>query len=155
MKTVEIFQASILPAHLMEKINNVPSNAAAKIDHVASIINAINSEAKKLKHMEMELAAQRRSLEFVVEQAESSLKEEMSSEGMVELHGEMIKYSVSPSPHKLIIEDESQIPAEYKIEVLTTQIRKDVIKDELKLGTIIPGAKLEQGVTLKLSANKE
>jgi hypothetical protein len=154
MKALEIFKSNAMPEHLIAIAKLAPESAAGKIDHIAHMINLINSEAKKIKQEEAGLKAKRTHLEMLVECAESSLKEEMTAEGICDLHGEMIKYSVAPSPHKLIIDDPELIPKEYKVEVVTVELRKDAIKDELKIGTVIPGAHLEQGTTLKLSANK-
>ena len=154
MKALEILSAPTLPQVILDKAQQVPSEPAKKIDHIANMINAINTEAKKIKAQEAVLASGRKQLESLVERAEASLKEEMTAEGICELQGEMIKYTVGPSPHRLIIDDESAIPAEYKHEVVTVEIRKDAIKDELKLGSVIPGTRLEQGITLKLQANK-
>ncbi len=154
MKTIEIFQQSILPAHIHDLINSVPADLPKKIDHVANVIHALQVEAKKLKSQEMELSHQRKALEFVVEQAESSIKEELRNEDRVEMTGELIKFTIHDSPPKLIIEDESLIPEVYKTEVIKKELRKDAIKDELRMGNEIPGAKLETGITLKTLVNK-
>lgn len=154
MKALEIIKSNAMPEGLLERARNIPESAAGKIDHIANMINLINAESKKIKQEEAILKAKRAHLEMLVECAETSLKEEMTAEGICELQGEMIKYTVTPSPHKLVIDDSELIPAEYKVQVVTVEIRKDAIKDELKIGTVIPGAHLEQGTTLKLSANK-
>ena len=154
MKTLELLKSPMLPQHILDKSKNVP-DGPAKIDHIAHLINLINAEAKKLKSQEMATAAQRKQLELLVETAESELKIEMSAEGICELQGEMIKYTLSNSPPKLIITDSALIPKEYMRETVTIEIRKDAIKDQLRLGDVIAGAHLETGMTLKLSAKKE
>jgi hypothetical protein len=155
MKALEIFNTPTLPESILAKANNIPASYSQKIDHVATLMNMINAEAKKLKQQETVIATQRKSLEALVSQAEDSLKEEMSLEGLCEIQGELIKYTLSASNPRLVIEDEKLIPQEYKRDLVVTEIRKDAIKDELKMGTVIPGCKLEQGTTLKQMANKE
>lgn len=154
MKALTLLSSPILPQHILDKSKNIP-DGRAKVDHVAILINMISSEAKKLKSEELQIASKRKQLELLIEAAESELKLEMSDEGICELQGEMIKYSLSNSPPKLIISDTTLIPKEYLRETVTIEIRKDAIKDQLKLGDIIPGAHLETGLTLKLIANKE
>ena len=155
MKALEIFKSAALPQAILDRALAVPAEAIKKVDHIASMINLINSEAKKIKSEEATLAAKRKTLELLVEMAESSIKEEMGAEGMCELQGEMIKYSLSTSPPRLIIDDQLLIPKEYMRETVVVEIRKDAIKDQLKLGDVIPGARLEYGTTLKLSAVKD
>lgn len=155
MRALEIFKSPAIPKHILDKASNVPDEAAKKIDHIFNTINLINREAKEIKSQEADLAAKRKMLELLVNQAEDLIKEEMFAEGLCEINGEMIKYTLSASPHRLIIDDESLIPKEYKREIVITEIRKDAIKDELKIGAIIPGAHLEQNKTLKCSTNKE
>lgn len=154
MKALELFQSQLLPQSILDRAKNVPEGAQ-KIDHIATMINLISAEARRIKSQEATLTAQRKSLELLVEMAENSLKEEMHLEGICELTGEMIKYSLSPSPSRLVIEDATLIPKEYMRETITIEIRKDAIKDELKLGREIAGAKLEHGLTLKLTAKKD
>lgn len=155
MKALDLFKSKALPENILAKANSVPDNYAQKVDHVASLINMISAEAKKLKAQEAVIASSRKHLELLVEQAEESLKEEMSLDGLCEISGDMIKFTLSNSNPKMIIEDEKLIPEIFKRDIIVTEIRKDAIKDELKLGAVVPGCKLEQGLTLKLSARKD
>lgn len=154
MKAITFLEGSALPVLINNYKSNIPEGYSERVDYVANIIKQINDAVKKIKLEEVNLVSKRRTLEALSAEAETMIREEMSSEGMCEMQGVYIKYTLSPSPHRLVIEDEKLIPNEYKRDIVTTEIRKDAIKDELKLGTIIPGARLEQGTTLKLTANK-
>lgn len=154
MKALEIVQKSnCVGPYLQAKIDALPPSVTP-VDHLATLINLISSEIKSLKREEQETASERKQLEALIGMAEKSLQEEMLSEGLVELGGSLIKYVVKLNPHRLIIEDESLIPKEYRREIVTTEIAKDIIKDELKLGTVIPGCKLVQDQSLQQKANK-
>lgn len=154
MKALELVKhAQVLPENLKSKIDNMlPS--ASPVDHLANIINTIQAEAKAIKMQELNLAGQRKSLELLIEMAERSVMSEMADEGLCEIEGQLVKYAIKLNPHKLIIEDEKLIPDEYKKTVTTIELRKDAIKDELKLGAEIAGCKLVQDSSLQLKTVK-
>lgn len=154
MKALEIVKtAGVLTPGLKAKIDSMlPSNSP--VDHLANLINTVNAEAKALKAQEAALAGQRKSLELLVQMAESSVMEQMHEEGLSELPGQLVIYKFKLNPHKLVIDDESLIPDLYKREVKSIEIRKDAIKDELKMGSEIPGCRITQDVSLQLTTNK-
>lgn len=152
MRAIQIIKAGALNSSIKEKVESMLP-AQNPVDHLANLINLINGEAKKLKAQEALLAQERKNLEALVSTAEKALFEEMKNDGIVELGGNLIKYIIKLNPHKLIIEDESLIPADYKHQIVITEIRKDAIKDELKLGAIIPGCRLVQDQSLQLKTN--
>lgn len=61
-----------------------------------------------------------------------------------------VNVSVKSSAGRLIIEDESKIPEEYKETVIkeTIKIDKKEIKENIKLWEVIEGVKIEQDVSL-------
>lgn len=153
MKAIKILEAGYgVRQEIQEKIESMLP-AQSPVDHLANLINLINGEAKKLKAQESLLAAERKNLEALVVMAEKAVFEEMQGDGLVELGGNLIKYVIKLNPHKLIIEDESLIPDIYKKQVTTVEIRKDAIKDEMKMGAEIPGCRLVQDQSLQLKTN--
>lgn len=152
MKALQIIKSGSLNSSLKEKVESMLP-AQSPVDHLANLINLINGEAKRLKTQESLLAAERKNLEALVVMAEKAVFEEMQGDGLVELGGNLIKYVIKLNPHKLIIEDESLIPDIYKKQVTTVEIRKDAIKDEMKMGAEIPGCRLVQDQSLQLKTN--
>lgn len=152
MKAIKILEAGAHGREIQSKIESMlPSQNP--VDHLANIINLINSEIKQLKAKEALLAQERKHLEFLVGMAEKNVFDEMKNDGLVELGGSLIKYIIKLNPPKLVIENESLIPQDYKQQVVTTEIRKDAIKDELKMGAEIPGCRLVQEQSLQLKTN--
>lgn len=153
MKALEIVtSAQGIGNDLQTKIKNMLP-ASNPVDHLANLINMINGETKQLKAKEDLLAQERKNLEALVALAEKAVFDEMKNDGLVELGGMLVKYIIKNNPHKLVIDDENLIPAEYKKPVTTIEIRKDAIKDEMKLGMEIPGCRLVQEQSLQLKAN--
>lgn len=113
---------------------------------IRHIENAIDS----LKKEEEERRTRRKSLEARVDEAKAFIKRYMLQEGLAELEGNVVKYTLAKSQPKLIVEDEKAIPEDYKLQTVITEIRKDAIKDQLKMGDQIPGCRLEDSFSLKV-----
>ena len=108
MKAITFLEGSALPVLINNYKSNIPEGYSERVDYVANIIKQINDAVKKIKLEEVNLVSKRRTLEALSAEAETMIREEMSSEGMCEMQGVYIKYTLSPSPHRLVIEDERE-----------------------------------------------
>ncbi len=153
MRALELIKSTQgLSLSLKEKVDNMlPS--ASPIDHLANMINLVAAEIKSIKSHELKLAAERKSLEAMIEQAEGMVLEEMQVEGVVEMSGQLVKYVTRQNPWKLIIEDEELIPESFKKPVTKSVIQNDMIKTELIMGNTVPGCRVERSISLQLKAN--
>lgn len=88
----------------------------------------------------------------VVTRLKDNIKFSMQEMGADEIRGNDMRFKLSPTPGRLIIEDREMIPVEFKIEVVETKIDEKAIKEALKTSEV-PGAKLEPGVSLRTFAN--
>ena len=62
--------------------------------------------------------------------------------GVEELVGNDFKWKLVNNAPSLIIDNDGLIPAKFKEVVQTTKLRSDLIKEALKNGEVVPGAKL-------------
>lgn len=120
------------------------------VDDAYISIRHVENAIESLKKEEEERRARRKSLEARVDEAKAFIKRYMLQEGLAELEGNVVKYTLAKSQAKLIIEDEKSIPDDYKLQTVITEIRKDAIKDQLKMGDQIPGCRLEDSFSLKV-----
>lgn len=120
------------------------------VDDAYISIRHVENAIESLKKEEEERRSRRKALEARVEEAKAFIKKYMLQEGLAELEGNVVKYSLAKSQPKLIIEDEKVIPEDYKQQTVITEIRKDAIKDQLKMGDQIPGCRLEDSFSLKV-----
>jgi hypothetical protein len=81
-----------------------------------------------------------------------NIKFAMQTGGIDELKGYDIRFKLSNAKPSLVIEDESLIPKEYKTEVITIEVNKKSLAEDLSMGEI-PGAKLQASVSLRKYAN--
>lgn len=120
------------------------------VDDAYISIRHVENAIESLKKEEDERRARRKALEARVEDAKAFIKRYMLQEGLAELEGNVVKYSLAKSQPKLVIDDEKVIPEDYKLQTVITEIRKDAIKDQLKMGDQIPGCRLEDSFSLKV-----
>ena len=74
-----------------------------------------------------------------------SLKMACVELGVEELSGKEFRWKLVNNQPSLIIDDETLVPAKFKEIVQTTKIRSDLVKEALKNGEIVPGARIETG----------
>lgn len=71
------------------------------------------------------------------------VKENMERLGLVEIPTELGKLKITKNPMSIEIENEDEIPSEFKKEVITTQIDKTAIKNHFKdTGELVPGIRI-------------
>ena len=71
------------------------------------------------------------------------VKENMEKLGITKLETEIGKMSIAKNPLSIEIENEDQIPSEFKQEVMTVKIDKTAIKTYFKeTGEIVPGTRI-------------
>lgn len=71
------------------------------------------------------------------------VKENMERLGLEEIPTELGKLKITKNPMSIEIENEDEIPSEFKKEVTTTQVDKTAIKNHFKdTGEIVPGIRI-------------
>ena len=96
-----------------------------------------------MKAEEKRLADMRKQGEKKLEKFYQYVKENMQRLGLEEIPTELGKLKITKNPMSIEIENEDEIPAEFKKEVVTTQIDKTAIKNHFKdTGEIIPGIRI-------------
>lgn len=118
------------------ELQNKSSNIIGYIKNSESLLEAMKAEEKRLADM-------RKQGEKKLEKFYQYVKENMQRLGLEEIPTELGKLKITKNPMSIEIENEDEIPAEFKKEVVTTQIDKTAIKNHFKdTGEIIPGIKI-------------
>ena len=120
-----------------------------KAKNVAMYIGNIESTAKAIKEQEKAMSERRKRLEAQAEGIRRYLKDKMQECEISKIECPFFTMSIKKNPPKLVI-DESQLDRNYTEAVITYKPKKDVIKQELKAGNEIQGARLEQGTRLDI-----
>lgn len=118
-----------LTALLHEKSQNI----IGYMRNIELTIDAMKTEEKRISE-------QRKALENKIENFKSYVKECMETNGFQKIDTGLGSLTIAKNPMSVEIENEDEIPSEFKQEIVTTKIDKNAIKKHIKeTGEIMPG----------------
>lgn len=118
------------------ELQNKSSNIIGYIKNSESLLEAMKTEEKRLSDM-------RKQGEKKLDKFYQYVKENMERLGLVEIPTELGKLKITKNPMSIEIENEDEIPSEFKKEVITTEIDKTAIKNHFKdTGELVPGIRI-------------
>jgi seryl-tRNA synthetase len=118
------------------ELQNKSSNIIGYIKNSESLLEAMKTEEKRLSDI-------RKQGEKKLNKFYQYVKENMERLELVEIPTELGKLKITKNPMSIEIENEDEIPSEFKKEVITTQIDKTAIKNHFKdTGELVPGTRI-------------
>mgnify|MGYP001142389867 FL=1 len=121
---------------IAQELQTKGANVIGYIRNTELLIEAMKAEEKRISDM-------RKAGEAKLEKFKQYVLENMERLGLSKIQTELGALSVSKNPMSVEIENEDEIPSEFKKEVVTTKIDKTAIKNHFKTtGEIIPGTKI-------------
>lgn len=121
---------------IAQELQTKGANVIGYIRNTELLIEAMKAEEKRI-------ADTRKTGEAKLEKFKQYVLENMERLGLSKIQTELGALSVSKNPMSVEIENEEEIPKEFKQEVVTTKIDKTAIKSHFKTtGEIIPGTKI-------------
>ena len=118
-----------LTALLQEKSQNI----IGYVRNIELTVDAMKTEEKRISE-------QRKGLENKIEKFKNYVKECMERNGFSKIDTGLGSLAIAKNPMSVEIENEDEIPGEFKQEIITTKIDKTAIKKHFKeTGEIIPG----------------
>lgn len=118
---------------LTELLQQKSQNTIGYIRNIELTIEAMKNEEKRISE-------QRKTLENKVERFKQYVKECMENNGLLKIDTELGSLAIAKNPMSVEIQNEDEIPSEFKQEIITTKIDKTAIKNHFKeTGEIIPG----------------
>lgn len=125
-----------LGEELTLELQNKSSNIIAYVRNSELLIEAMKTEEKRLADI-------RKNGEAKLDKFKQYVKENMEKLGLDKIPTELGSLSISKNPMSVEIENEEEVPNEFKIEVVTTKIDKTAIKNRFKeTGEVIAGTKI-------------
>lgn len=133
----------------LAKVNEVAGELLAKVDrfgnYLASLEAVEDFAAAEIKRLETRKKQAARRRECLMAYAIRIMQER----GWEEMQGETSCLKLRFNPPSVIITSELEVPAEFTITTQTTALDKTRIKVALKQGREVPGARLEQKLSLR------
>lgn len=125
-----------LGEEVIKELQNKSANIIGYIRNSESLLEAMKAEEKRLSDM-------RKQGEAKLEKFNQYVKENMEKLGLVEIPTELGSLKITKNPMSVEIENEDEIPSEFKQEVVTTKIDKTAIKNHFKeTGEIVSGTRI-------------
>lgn len=122
-----------LEKELTTLLHEKSQNIIGYMRNIELTIDAMKTEEKRISE-------QRKALENKIENFKSYVKECMESNGFQKIDTGLGSLTIAKNPMSVEIENEDEIPSEFKQEIITTKIDKNAIKKHIKeTGEIIPG----------------
>lgn len=134
-----------LGEELAKELQNKSSNIIGYIQNSKSLLDAMKAE-------ETRLSDTRKAGENKLDKFMQYVKECMERLDLKEIPTELGSLKINKNPMSVEIENEEEVPEEFKTIVQTTKINKTAIKNHFKeTGEIIPGIKIiDDKTTLKI-----
>ena len=119
--------------------------------NVAAVFRNLESDAKQIKEAEQQLAERRKAIEKRAESLRNYLKTNMEIAGIQKIECPWFVVSVAQNPESVTVDDETLIPRDYFKEIPATfQLDKTLLKQAIKDGFAVPGARLTRGTSLRI-----
>ena len=127
-------------AKVYEELTNLLNEKSQSIigytKNIELLIEGMKSEEKRI-------ADNRRSLENRLTKFKEYVKDCMEKGGFSKIETELGQLSIAKNPMSVEIENEDEVPNEFKVEVVTTKIDKTAIKNYFKeTGEIVNGTRI-------------
>lgn len=143
-----------LTPELEAKLTNLEVNLPIKIDAYNVILERAEIEENYWKKKAESMLAVAKGCKNIRERLKEQLKLSAIHLGKSELVGNDVKFKISNSKPKLIV-NESEIESIYKFDVVTTEIDKKRITEDLAIGVPVRGAFLEETKSIRSYVNKK
>lgn len=141
-------ETGVVDETALEKINELTDTLETKCINVTKFFKTLEMAAEGIEKERKAMQAREQALKKQISSLRDYLKFNMEKCGISKIECPQFILSVQKNPSKLEIYDEGMIPPQY--EVMTLSLDEAKIKEELKNGKEIPGARLVQGTSLRI-----
>lgn len=134
-----------------DTLESIVGDFENKVINVAAFIKNLQAEAEAIKNAEKNMQERRRVIENKAESLENYLMFNLAQCHINEIKSSpMFLIKLKDNPPSVIIENENDIPNQYKNIEVIEKIDKMAIKKSLSNGEPVPGARLEQKKSLSI-----
>jgi DNA repair exonuclease SbcCD ATPase subunit len=134
--------------HLEEMLSAIEEEFEVKAENIAKLIKSLDGDIKAYKDELDRLSARKKSIENHQERLKAYLEANMRATGKDKIKGNVFTLSMQNNPSKVVLDSEEDIPDEYKYYEM--HIDKKRMLDDIKQGKEVPGAHIEQTVSLRI-----
>lgn len=133
---------------VINSMKELECDLSTKVENIVRLIKNLQAEVEALKAEEKRLAKERKIRENKIENLQGYLFDTISGLEKREVKGGIFTVSIKKNPPKAVVEELNAIPKQFIVN--TPSVDKKMLKEALKNGEIIEGAKLVQEESLKI-----
>ena len=122
----------------------------AKVEGYCGVIANLEAHADGCKAQRQRFAEREKKAQHTVATMKRKLVEAMDRIGERRIQTEAFTVTTGDCPPRVVIDDEAALPPQMTEIRQTTHVDKKAIKALLRLGQDVPGARLEQGRTVRI-----
>lgn len=119
-----------------------------KVHACCIVVRTMEAEAEAIKTEEERLYARRRAVDAASDRLRAYMTVELSTIGMLTVRTSLFTVSLANNKAKLVVTDESALPATYWKSV--PKLDNQAVRDALERGEKLPGAKLEPSQSIRI-----
>lgn len=127
---------------IRDTLESMSGDLETKATNKMMVVKNMEAFAVAMKEAEAGIAARRKALEKRMAWMEMDVFSTMIATGITKIECPYFKLTIQDNPAAVDVFDEAQVPAEFIREVITTSVDKAALKEALKRGAEVPGAKL-------------
>ena len=135
-----------------DTLESLSGDLEVKATNVAMFVRNLEASAESIKAAEKQMAERRKAIEAKAERIRNYLKDNMARTGITKIDCPYFALSLRNSPPAIEVINVDEIPAQYFDipEPPAPVLNKNRLKDDLKNGVIVEGARLTQGSYLQI-----
>ena len=135
-----------------DTLESLSGDLEVKATNVAMFVRNLEASAESIKAAEKQMAERRKAIEAKAERIRNYLKDNMARTGITKIYCPYFALSLRNSPPAVEVINADEIPAQYFDipEPPAPVLNKNRLKDDLKNGVIVEGARLTQGSYLQI-----
>ena len=133
---------------IIKVLDGIKDEFDKKAENTVKVIRNFEADIQALRDEEKRLADKRRSLEKKKEDLKEYLYFNMERMQIRKVNAGLFDINIQKNPPSIKILDESTIPLRYK--VLTYNLDKKLMKDDIKKGLEIKGVELDQSEGIRI-----
>lgn len=136
----------------LDTLESLSGDLEVKATNVAMFVRNLEASADAIKQAEKQMADRRKALESKADRIKSYLLDNMLRTGISKIDSPYFSLSIRKNPPAVEVLNPDAIPTEYlDIPPMPAPVlNKNRLKDDLKNGVVVEGARLTQGHSLQI-----
>jgi hypothetical protein len=140
------------PQTVADTLEGLSGDLEVKATNVAMFVRNLEASAEQIKAAESAMATRRKAIESRAESVRGYLKMQMERTGITKIECAYFKLAIRENPPAVVIDAESQIPAEFlkTPEPPPPSLDRKAIAAAIKAGREVTGAHMERATRLEI-----